>query len=122
MQTGAVARNTQHVTAASHNGKHRRRTGVHEKLIEGEGRWEVIKEILGWVFNGATKCIKLAEKKQTTIMKEITAVLRIKSGTPFKRVEELVGEIRHASIGIPSGRLLFGPINQLLARKPRNIF
>ena len=35
----------------------------------------VRKEILGWVFDGATQCIKLLEEKQTVILKEITAVL-----------------------------------------------
>ena len=34
----------------------------------------------------------------------------------------MVGKLRRAAIGIPAGKLLFGPINQLLAIKPRNIF
>ena len=46
-----------------------------KKLMEGEGRLEVIKEILVWLFDGATRCIKLAEKKQTAILKEITVAL-----------------------------------------------
>ena len=80
------------------------------------------KEIIGWVFDGALRYIELAEKNQTAILKEITAVLRIESGVPFKRVEKLVGKLRHATIGIPDGKLLFGPINQLLEIKPKNIF
>ena len=40
-----------------------------KKLMEGEGRLEVIKEILVWLFDGATRCIELAEKKQTAILK-----------------------------------------------------
>ena len=54
--------------------------------MEGEGRCEVRKEILGWVFDGATRCIELEGNKQTAILKEITDVLRIKSGVPFKPV------------------------------------
>ena len=34
-----------------------------KKLLEGKGLWEVRKEILGWVFDGATRCIELAQKK-----------------------------------------------------------
>ena len=83
--------------------------------------WEVRKEILGWIINGATRCIELSEKKQTTILKELKDVLRIKSGVQFKQMEKLVGKLRHAAIGIPAGKSLFGPINQLMAMKPRTI-
>ena len=34
-----------------------------KKLKAGEGLWEVRKEILGWMMDGATRCIELAEKK-----------------------------------------------------------
>ena len=93
-----------------------------KKLLEGEGLWEVQKEILGWVFNGATRCIKLVEKKQAAILKEVTAVLQIKKGVSFKRIEKLIGKLRHAAISIPSGLALFGPINLLLAVKLECIF
>jgi hypothetical protein len=92
-----------------------------KKLMEGEGLWEVRKEILGWIIDGATRCIELSEKKQKTILKELKDVLRIKSGVPFKRMEKLVGKLRHAAIGIPAGKSLFWPINQLMAMKPRTI-
>ena len=36
-------------------------------------------------------------------------------------MEKLVGKLRHAAIGIPAGKSLFGPINQLMAMKPRTI-
>ena len=50
-----------------------------KKLKAGEGLWEVRKEILGWMMDGATRCIELAEKKQRAISKEIHRLLRIKS-------------------------------------------
>ena len=75
VQPGAAARNTQRVPTTIHQGKRRRRTGIYEKIMEGKGRWEARKEIIGWVFNGATRCIKLEEEKQGAILKEITAVL-----------------------------------------------
>ena len=31
----------------------------------------------------------------------------------------MVGKLRHASIGIPAGKYLFGPINQLMAMEPK---
>ena len=71
--------------------------------------------------DGATRCIKLAEKKQKAILTELKTVLRIRNGVPFKRVEKLVGKLKHAAIGIPAGKALFGPINQLMARKPMTL-
>ena len=93
------------------------------KLMEGEGLWDVRKEILGWMrMDGATRCIELLEKKQQAIQKELKTILRIKSGVPFKRVERLVGKLRHAAIGIPQGKSLFGPINRLIAIHPSTVF
>jgi len=34
-------------------------------------------------------------------------------------MQKLVGKLWHASIGIPAGRYLFGPINQLMAMEPK---
>ncbi|KAL7525054.1 hypothetical protein ACHAWF_002174, partial [Thalassiosira exigua] len=83
--------------------------------------WEVRKELLGWVFDGATRCIELATKKQEAILKELKNVLRMKRGVPFKRIEKLVGKLRHAAIGIPGGKGLFGPINQMMQFRPRYV-
>ena len=93
-----------------------------KKLLAGEGLWEVRKEVLGWMLDGATRCIELAAKKQETILKELKVVLRMRRGVPFKRLEKLVGKLRHASIGIPAGKYLFGPINRLMAIKPKRVF
>ncbi|KAL7545707.1 hypothetical protein ACHAWF_009056, partial [Thalassiosira exigua] len=88
-----------------------------KKLLEGEGLWAVRKEILGWMMDGATRCIELAEAKQQAILAELKTVLRMKRGVPFNRLQKLVGKLRHASIGIPAGKYLFGPINRLMARE-----
>ena len=33
-----------------------------------------------------------------------------------------MGKLRHASIGIPAGKYLFGPISQLIALQPKVIY
>ncbi|KAL7546443.1 hypothetical protein ACHAWF_013569, partial [Thalassiosira exigua] len=99
----------------------RRGTSVDREAPQGEGLWEVQKELLGWVFDGATQCIELATKKQEAILKELKTVLRMKRDVPFKRVEKLVGKLRHAAIGISGGTGLFGPINQMMQFKPRYV-
>ena len=72
--------------------------------------------------DGATHCIKLAEKRQKAILRELKTVLRIKNGVSFKQVKKLVGKLRHAFIGILTGKALFGPINQLKAWKLKQLF
>ena len=51
-----------------------------KKLINGDGVWEVRKEVLGWIMDGATGCIELSENKQQQIITEIKTLLWIKSG------------------------------------------
>ena len=93
-----------------------------KKLLKGEGVWQVRKEILGWMFDGGTRCIELTENRQNALLDELKKVVRIKSGVPFKRMEKLVGKLRHAAIGVPAGKGLFGPINWLMAMKPAKVF
>ncbi|KAL7544284.1 hypothetical protein ACHAWF_007670, partial [Thalassiosira exigua] len=99
-----------------------RTPSLSKKHKEFVGLWEVRKEILSWVFDGAMRCIELSVKKQEAILVELKTVLRIKSGVPFKRVEKLMGKLRHVAIRIPGGKGLFGPINKLLAIKPSRVF
>ncbi len=80
------------------------------------------KEVLGWVFNGATRCIELATKKVETILAELKTMLRMGCDVLFKQIQKLVGKLRHASIGIPSGRYLFGPMNRPMALEPKLVF
>ena len=51
-----------------------------KKLMEGKGLWEVRKEILGWMMDGATRYIKLSETRQRAIQKERKTILWIKKG------------------------------------------
>ncbi|KAL7529738.1 hypothetical protein ACHAWF_003097 [Thalassiosira exigua] len=88
-----------------------------KKLLEGGGLWAIRKEILGWMIDGATRCIELAEAKQKAILAELKTVLRMKRGVPYNRLQKLAGKLRHASIGIPTGKCLFGLINSLMARE-----
>ena len=69
-----------------------------KKLMEGEGLWDVQKEILGWMFDGATRCIKPTKGRQDKIMKELKAVLRIQSGVPFNQFRGNRGACRKVSL------------------------
>ena len=48
----------------------------------GKGQWAVRKEMLGWMVDGATQCIKLARDKQSAIYAELQNIVRMKKGVP----------------------------------------
>ena len=60
------------------------------------------KKILGWVFDGARRCIELPTKKINEIINEIKLIFCTLS-IPYKCFERLVGKLRHAAIGLPAG-------------------
>ena len=36
--------------------------------------------------------------------------------------KKIVGKLRHAAIGVPAGKYLFGPVNRLVDMQPKNVF
>ena len=84
--------------------------------------WDVRKEILGWMFDGASRCIEITEGREEKINMELKTVLQIRSNVPFNRFEKIVGNLRHTAIGVPAGKYLFGPINRLIGMQHKNLF
>ena len=89
-----------------------------KKLLESEGVWDTRKEILGWIFDGITRCIELPGKKSELIGKTIKTILR-KRKVKFNEFEKLVEKMRHAALVIPGSLGLFTPINQLFLSPPK---
>ena len=48
------------------------------------------KEVLGWMVDSATQCIKLARDKQSVMDVYLHNIVRMKKGVPFKRIEDLI--------------------------------
>ena len=61
-------------------------------------------------------------QKRSRILQELNTVWRMKCGVPYKRFEKCVGKLRHTAIGIPTGQALFGPINRIVAIRPKTVF
>jgi hypothetical protein len=89
-----------------------------KKLTQGDGLWDVRKEILGWIFDGARRCIELPAAKIEQITAEIHRTTR-RTAIPRKQFEKLRGRLRHACIGIPAGKGLMGPIDAALRGESR---
>jgi hypothetical protein len=84
-----------------------------KKLQKGDGLWTTKKEILGWLFDGAKRCIELPPDKVTNLTSELHAMARRRK-VRRKEFEKLRGKLRHACIGIPAGKGLMGPIDAAL--------
>ena len=60
-----------------------------KKLESGKGQWEVRKEVLGLMVDGATQCIELLWDKKSAIDTDLHNILHIPKGVPFKRIEKI---------------------------------
>jgi len=87
-----------------------------KKLKQGDGRWDTQKEILGWLFDGLTKCMQLPPAKVLKIRKNIFQITN-KKMVRIGELEQLNGKLMHASMGIPNGRGLLSPVIVAIATK-----
>ena len=83
-------------------------------IIEGDGIWDTVKEILGWIFNGLERTMQLPPHKVKTLRDTIKQTLR-QGRIELKAFESLVGKCQHACLGIPGGRALLPPLYKALA-------
>ena len=91
-----------------------------KKIDKGEGKWEYIKEILGWNFDGKNYTIQLPPDKCDNIIKLIKSSLKQRA-LPLKKFQKIAGKLQHASMGIPGGAGLFSPLQVAMAGDPKYI-
>ena len=65
--------------------------------------WEYRKIILGWIFDGIVRSIGLPDKKVKEILQELKTIGR-KGNIPLERYQQILGRLRRAAIGIPTGK------------------
>ena len=90
------------------------------KIDNGDGKWNYIKEILGWTFNGQEYTIALPPKKTKKIINQINKAQRAKR-LRLKEMQQLAGNLQHASFAMPGGWGLFSPIQASLMGDPKFI-
>jgi hypothetical protein len=98
-----------------------------KKLLAGDGAWDEIKEILGFVFHGGNKTMWLSEGKRDAILLLVRTWLRstrknARFGIPFREFRSTLYKIRHAFTAIPAGEGLMSPFYRVLSKAPKTVF
>jgi hypothetical protein len=93
-----------------------------KKLLKLEGEWALLKEILGFEFDGVEKTMQLEPKKQDALLEVLSkwlwAASKKMKPVQFKEFESVVSKIRHAFTAIPAGKGVMSPCNKLLQKRP----
>ena len=98
------------------------------KVLKGEGRFAVEKDILGFDFDGTPyqHTMWLEANKRATLLALLQSWLRAAKdrnhGIEFKLFESTAMQLRWAFISIPQGNGLLSPINRVVAKKPHFVF
>jgi hypothetical protein len=91
-----------------------------KKLAAGDGNFDTKKEMIGFVFDGVKRTVHLPPTKAAAYIKETHTLLRRKT-VPLKKLQMLVGKLRHASIILPAAKGFFSPLNDAMRGNPKLI-
>jgi hypothetical protein len=91
-----------------------------KKLAQGDGNFGSTKDMVGFMFNGIKRMVRLPSEKATAYIRATHRILRRKM-VPFKTLQGLVGELRHASIILQAAKGFFAPINAAMRGNPKVI-
>ncbi len=91
-----------------------------KKLLQGNGHFELKKDMIGFSFDGVKRMVHLPPAKASAYIKEIHYMLRLKS-VPLTTLQGVVGKVRHASIILPAARGFFMPINAAMRGSPKSV-
>ena len=91
-----------------------------KKLLQGDGNFEFIKLMIGFLFDGIKRTLRLPQEKATVYIKEAHAMLRRKA-IKLKTFQTIVGKLRHAALILPAARGFFTPLNNIMKSPSKTI-
>ena len=68
---------------------------AYKKMVQGDGIWDVFKEIFGWDFDGVAYTIQLPAKKCSDICTLMRKLLN-KKRVALNKFQQLAGKLQHA--------------------------
>ena len=98
-----------------------------KKLLQEDGAWDTMKDLLGFVFNRHDHTMWLNEGKRDALIATLTTWLRSSRknrqfGIPFVEFRSVLYKIRHAFLSIPAGKGLLSPFYRILSAQPHVVF
>lgn len=97
-----------------------------KKLRKLDGEWALLKDLLGFEFDGVAKTMQLEAPKREFLLailhKWLRSAQKPSGRIPFTEFESVVAKIRHAFMSIPAGRGLLSPCNKLLRKRPKLVW
>eukprot|EP00956_Cyclotella_meneghiniana_P003235 scaffold3946_cov41-Cyclotella_meneghiniana.AAC.2 len=94
-----------------------------KKLKKDEGQYALLKDMLGFEFDGEEKTMILEEAKRGLLLhKWIRTASRKTAGIEFTEFESVIYKIRHCFRSIPAGKGLLTPCNRVIAKRPSRVF
>ena len=91
-----------------------------KKLAAGDGNFNTKKEMIGFSFDGVKRTVQLPLVKAKAYITETHTMLRRKT-VPLKKLQMLVGKLRHAAIILPAAKGFFTPLNDAMRGSPKII-
>jgi hypothetical protein len=82
-----------------------------KKLRKGDGAWATRKVILGWLVDTVQLTIELTPRKVSRLT-EILSIPTTKKRMSLRRWQQMLGQLRHYTFAIPSGRYLFSVLQE----------
>ena len=89
---------------------------VSRKKLIADGTWATRKEILGWLIDGIARTIELPPDKATKLLNTLRVLRRAQATITTSELRKLHGKLQFASIALPCGKALLGPIDAILAQ------
>lgn len=83
-----------------------------KKLLKGDGTWDTIKIILGWLVNTVDKTITLPPHRVERLRVILASILPGQAYVPTKHWHQVLGELRSMSIAIPGATGLFSLLQE----------
>ena len=97
-----------------------------KKLKKKEGEYALLKDMLGFIFDGEEKTMQLDAEKRAMLLavlhKWIRSAKRKTAGIEFKEFESVIYKIRHCFRSIPAGRGLMTPCNNIIGLRPARVY
>ena len=99
-----------------------------KKMDKGDGIWALVKELLGFVFDGNPRrnTVAVPKVKRRELVTVMSGWLRVARnphcGVPFEIFQSTMEKVRHTFMALPAGKGLLSAYNKVLGKEPSFVF